>query len=108
MPQSNRRRLLKVSAITFGSCVAIIGATLFICPMYGDYVVDKVRYGQLPLLVQVLDVYRKDHGVYPSTEEGLSALAGTYIRKEVPRDPWGSEYVYRPNVTRTEYVLYSR
>ena len=49
--------------------------------------------------------YKIDLGSYPSTEEGISALAkapagketrwkGPYIEK-VPADPWGNAYQYR-------------
>ena len=52
-----------------------------------------------------LDLYRLDNGVYPSTEQGLSALVSkpstnpvprdwrVYL-KILPRDPWGRDYLY--------------
>lgn len=52
-----------------------------------------------------LDAFEIDTGRYPTTEEGLGALveppAGikgwhdSYIKRGVPKDPWGSLYVYR-------------
>ena len=51
-----------------------------------------------------LDAFEVDTGRYPSTEEGLEALVeepsnakgwmGPYIKRGVPKDPWGIEYVY--------------
>ena len=53
-----------------------------------------------------LMAYRMDMGSYPTTEEGLMALIkapdgagsawkGPYIKlKEIPKDPWGTEYKY--------------
>lgn len=53
-----------------------------------------------------LDAYRLDNGSYPSTAQGLGALwqrpavdppgnwRSPYLRKAVPKDPWGSDYVY--------------
>ena len=54
-----------------------------------------------------LEAYYIDCGTYPTTEQGLSALFkkpdteptsdywnGPYITKDVPKDPWGHEYVY--------------
>lgn len=51
------------------------------------------------------DLYRLDNGVYPSTEQGLSALVqkpsiGAIPRNwksyldRLPRDPWGRDYQY--------------
>lgn len=63
---------------------------------------------QIEMIGAALDAYRLDSDEYPSTEQGLSALrvaptagpaprawAGPYLKKGVPRDPWGREYVYR-------------
>ncbi|MCZ6711741.1 MAG: type II secretion system major pseudopilin GspG [Gammaproteobacteria bacterium] len=58
-------------------------------------------------LANALDIYRLDNFQYPSTDQGLEALASKpagfpepkgynpdgYIRK-LPTDPWGSPYVY--------------
>jgi len=52
-----------------------------------------------------LDAFEVDTGRYPTTEEGLAALVeapltvtgwkGPYIKRGVPKDPWGNPYVYR-------------
>jgi len=62
---------------------------------------------QIEMLGAALDAYRLDNGRYPTTDQGLAALytepaieprpsnwRGPYLRKEVPRDPWGNPYVY--------------
>ena len=54
-----------------------------------------------------LDMYHADNGDYPTTEQGLMALRqapssepvprgwnGPYLKKAVPMDPWGNEFVY--------------
>ncbi|MES2523830.1 MAG: type II secretion system major pseudopilin GspG [Gemmatimonadota bacterium] len=53
-----------------------------------------------------LDSYRLDNGTYPTTQQGLDALwqrpavnppanwKQPYLRKAVPRDPWGRPYLY--------------
>ncbi len=57
-------------------------------------------------LSTVLDLYNLDIGSYPTSEQGLAALAtkpsgvnnwnGPYLKGEgVPNDPWGRPYVYR-------------
>jgi general secretion pathway protein G len=52
-----------------------------------------------------LDAFEIDNGRYPTTTEGLKWLVeeptslsnwnGPYIKRGVPKDPWGNEYVYR-------------
>ncbi len=62
---------------------------------------------QLDLFGVALENYRLDNGVYPSTSQGLESLRtrpasspvpqnwrGPYLRKAVPRDPWGNPYLY--------------
>jgi general secretion pathway protein G len=54
----------------------------------------------------ILDIYRLDVGNYPTTEQGLGALAekpagvagwnGPYVKQaDALRDPWGRPYQYR-------------
>ena len=73
---------------------------------------------QIENLRQALDLYRLDTGSYPTTQQGLEALLvnkdrtpgwnGPYLdSKEVPRDPWGTPYVYRAPGTRAAYDLVS-
>jgi general secretion pathway protein G len=52
-----------------------------------------------------LQSYKLDTGVYPTTEQGLAALrvkpgdveqwAGPYLTQEIPKDPWGHDYLYK-------------
>jgi general secretion pathway protein G len=68
-----------------------------------------------------LKLYRLDNGVYPSTEQGLQALvkkpetgnipnswkSSGYLDR-MPKDPWGSEYVYvMPGVSGEEFDVIS-
>jgi general secretion pathway protein G len=61
---------------------------------------------QIENLSQALELYKLDNGNYPSTAQGLTALVtapsgvsswrGPYLTKpELPKDPWGRDYVYR-------------
>jgi general secretion pathway protein G len=63
-----------------------------------------------------LDQFRLDTGRYPTTSDGLSALMtnpgadgwdGPYLKKAVPNDPWGRQYVYQSPGTHGDYDLYS-
>ncbi|HEX3227521.1 MAG TPA: type II secretion system protein GspG, partial [Pyrinomonadaceae bacterium] len=67
-----------------------------------------------------LQLYESMNGFYPTTEQGLQALvtqpstdpkpARWYqLFKQVPKDPWGSDYLYRCPGQRNPgtYDLYS-
>jgi len=58
----------------------------------------------ISMLDSALDLFEQDCGRYPSSDEGLGSLVnggsipnwhGPYIKRGVPKDPWGNEYVYR-------------
>jgi len=74
---------------------------------------------QISLFEVALDAFEIDIGRYPTTPEGLRALfekpttdadgwQQPYIR-DIPKDPWGNEYVYRYPGQYNEdgYDLYS-
>jgi general secretion pathway protein G len=77
----------------------------------------KATKAQIDALEKALDQYRLDTGRYPSTEQGLGALTtrpanaskwdGPYLKKEVPRDPWGNSYVYKAPGEHGPYDLMS-
>ena len=56
---------------------------------------------QISALEAALDAHRLDVGSYPDSLEGLveniddrAAWNGPYLRREVPLDPWGNDYIY--------------
>lgn len=63
---------------------------------------DSARV-EIESLVNAIDLYRLDVGRCPPDLEALlekpsesSGWNGPYLRKqEIPRDPWGNEYIYR-------------
>jgi general secretion pathway protein G len=78
---------------------------------------DSARL-QIEDLKTTLDMYKLEVGRYPSTDEGLKALVeappdannwnGPYLKKkQVPNDPWGSEYHYKAPGENGEFDLYS-
>lgn len=71
---------------------------------------------QIELLGQALDQFRLDTGRYPTTSEGLNALAvnpgipnwdGPYLKKALPNDPWGRPYHYESPGSHGDYDLLS-
>ena len=78
----------------------------------------KTAFLQIEELNAALDMYRLELDGYPSSDQGLAALAqkpagadkwnGPYLRKAVvPKDPWGRDYRYRHPGQHGVYDLYS-
>jgi general secretion pathway protein G len=78
----------------------------FVAPRYFSQVGKsevKAARAQMDALEKALDQYRLDVGHYPSMEQGLEALMvrpaneakwdGPYLKRDVPKDPWGNAYV---------------
>lgn len=101
--------------------LVIIGLLVgFVAPRYFAQIGKsevKVARAQIKDLEDALDQYRIDAGHYPSTEQGLAALdaqpsgearwQGPYLKKAVPKDPWGNAYQYKSPGDHGEYDLYS-
>jgi general secretion pathway protein G len=71
----------------------------------------SVAHQSIERLSSVLDLYKLDVGLYPTTEQGLQALTerpadvqtwnGPYLKGEQsPLDPWNHPYVYSSPSTR--------
>ena len=69
-------------------------------------ILQQDAQAQIELLGQALDLHRLENHKYPSTDEGLKAIA-SYLKKEVPKDPWGNNYVYTSPGEHGEYDLVS-
>ena len=92
---------LLVVIIVLGLLVGLVGPRLF--GRVGQSKQAAAR-AQIELLGAALDQYRLDVGGYPNAGQGLDALNrnpnvtnwnGPYLKKAVPKDPWGNQYKYR-------------
>jgi general secretion pathway protein G len=96
--------------------LTIIGLIMgLIGPRVLGYLADsrsKVAKLQIESFSSSLDLFYLDTGRYPTTSEGLGALAqrpsdvtvwnGPYLKgAQVPLDPWGNPYEYRSPVDHT-------
>jgi general secretion pathway protein G len=104
---------LMVVIIVLGLLVGLVGPRLF--GRVGQSKVAAAK-AQIELLGAGLDQYRLDIGAYPNTSQGLDALQrnpgvqnwnGPYLKKSVPKDPWGNPYKYRAPGQHGEYDLWS-
>jgi general secretion pathway protein G len=105
---------LLVVVVILGLLVGLVGPRLFNVLAKKKH--DAAR-AQIALFGTALDHFRLDTGRYPNTQEGLQALQvnpgnlngweGPYLKKDVPRDPWGNPYQYKSPGEHNEYDLWS-
>jgi general secretion pathway protein G len=111
MSQRNRRKrgqagitLIEMLVVVtiIGLFVALVGPKLWSN-------VDKAKItaarAQIQNFMAALGTYKLDNGNFPTTEQGLQALRvkpgdaaqwnGPYMPLDVPKDPWGHDYVYK-------------
>jgi len=92
---------LLVVMVIIGLLAALVGPRFI-----GQAEKQKVNAAkaQMRNLATALDLFRMEVGRYPTAQEGLEALRhkpgglerwnGPYLNREVPKDPWGRDYVY--------------
>lgn len=105
---------LLIVVIILGVLAGLVGPRLFGRVGQSRQAAARV---QIELLGAALDQFKLDVGRYPSTQEGIQALQqspgnapgweGPYLKKDVPRDPWGNPYQYRSPGEHGEYDLAS-
>ncbi len=101
-----RRRNFTLIEVVIVVVILVMLASIAV-PMYFRHI-TSARVGtaktQIKMLEQALMDYKLDTGKYPETADGLRALMenvaqdekwkGPYIKPNVPKDPWGNDYIY--------------
>jgi len=103
--------LLVVMAI-LGMLAALVGPNIFRASGKARVNSAKVQMSQI---ATALDAFALDVGRYPSSSEGLDALMtapsgvdrwdGPYLKKDVPKDPWGNAYEYKGPSSGDDYEI---
>lgn len=85
-----------------GLFVALVGPALW---KKADSAKVTAARTQISNFMTALGTYKLDTGTFPTTEQGLRALrekpndveqwAGPYMPRDIPKDPWGHDYVYK-------------
>jgi len=111
MTQRNRRRRGEAGVTLIEMLVVVTIIGLFVA-LVGPKLwsnVDKAKITAARAQIQnfgaALGTYKLDNGDFPNTEQGLQALRarpsdatqwnGPYMPLDVPKDPWGHDYVYK-------------
>lgn len=93
---------LLIVLVIIGLLAALVGPTLYqrIKPAK-----QSVAQAQIENFMTALDTYFIDVGNYPQTQEGLNVLRqrpnnaslwkGPYLKKKIPKDPWGNPFIYQ-------------
>uniref|UniRef100_A0A7V5XHS7 Type II secretion system core protein G n=1 Tax=Thermodesulfobacterium geofontis TaxID=1295609 RepID=A0A7V5XHS7_9BACT len=97
--------------------VAIIGliASLIVPNLIGRFEKSKeeIAKAQIEMLSSAIEAFRLDVGRYPNTLDELINSSepnwrGPYLAKrQIPKDPWGRDYVYKYPGEHGSYDLYS-
>jgi len=111
MSQPNRRRRQEAGVTLIEMLVVVVIIGLFVA-LVGPKLwsnVDKAKItaarAQIQNFSAALGTYKLDNGNLPTTEQGLQSLRarpadatqwnGPYMPLDVPKDPWGHDYVYK-------------
>jgi general secretion pathway protein G len=106
-----------VVLVIMGLLISVVAPTVL---NRADEARVQKSYADFRSIETALKIYRLDNYVYPTTEQGLEALVaassldpeprnfktGGYLQ-EVPRDPWGSPYLYLSPGENGEIDIYS-
>ncbi|NNG01632.1 MAG: type II secretion system major pseudopilin GspG [Desulfobacteraceae bacterium] len=110
---------LMVVIVILGILVSFIGPRFMSQPDSAKVTKAKI---QIESISTALKMYKLDNGFYPTTDQGLQALIqppdsgripqkwrkGGYLEKSsIPKDPWGSEFVFISPGTHGDFDLIS-
>src|SRR5512142_2201370 len=111
MKNSRRRRSAQAGITLIEMLVVMTIIALFVALVapnvlkHGDQARVTAAKAQIQNFQTALGSYKLDTGTFPTQEQGLQALRikppdatqwnGPYLPKDVPKDPWGRDYLYK-------------
>jgi general secretion pathway protein G len=84
---------IMVVVLIIGLLAGLVGINVV---RYFERARERTARTQITMIQQAIELYRMENGRYPTTDEGIQVLiSGGYLKgKQVPKDPWGSDYYY--------------
>lgn len=112
MKRNSRPRRRSNSGITLIEMLVVVTIIALFAALVGVNVLQQgenarivAAKSQIKNFQQALTLYKLDTGVFPSNDQGLTALRtrpegiaqwnGPYIKEAIPMDPWGRPYQYK-------------
>ncbi|HSP77810.1 MAG TPA: type II secretion system major pseudopilin GspG [Myxococcaceae bacterium] len=107
-PRRQRRRgmtLIEIMVVItiLGLIAAAVGVAVI--PMLDEAKVERARL-DIGNIQNALKLYYAKKGRYPDTASGLRVLVETQVVEELPKDPWGNEYVYMNEGGKPAIITY--
>lgn len=111
-PSRSKRRLARKAGYSLLEILIVISIIALLVTLVGPQVFKlfsgaqtKTAAAQMKTLKTAVSTMHLDIGRYPSDSEGLSLLVqspgegvtgwnGPYLDGELPKDPWGADYIY--------------
>lgn len=113
-PRPSRLRHLRGMLLTSTVAIAITGWLAI--PPCADNGCPGSAKAQISCLETAIENYKQDTGRLPETlqdlrddHRGVGKWQGPYLKKDLPPDPWGNDYVYATRATKrgADYLLAS-
>lgn len=98
-------RRLRSRGMSLLEIMVVITLIGLVTAAIGVAVVGQLNDGQAKLardqaynIAAAAKIYKVNNGSYPTTAQGIQALTsppkGRPLLEEIPKDPWGNEYIY--------------
>ncbi len=102
-PRTPRGFTLLEMVIVLGIIAMIMGGAIFAMKGIAEGARPQRAKSDMTTFESALSLYKiNNNNEYPSTQEGLQALVTPNGIKEIVKDPWGRDYIYRnPGKTDT-------
>ncbi len=81
--------------IVLGIIAMIMGGAIFAMRGIAGGAKPAQAKADINTYLSALSLYKINKGKYPSTQEGLKAIANPKKGVKIVQDPWGRDYVYR-------------
>ncbi len=105
------RRGFTLMEVLLVLAILVILGSIVVVNFSGVFASSKIKAAkaQINQFETQLEIYQLDLGMYPTTQQGLQALrtpppdlsdvtkwgpGGPYVKEDIPKDPWGADYVY--------------
>jgi general secretion pathway protein G len=120
--RQNRRSGFTLVELMLVMVILAILATLVTVEIAGrrKQAMEKAAKADIAQLDTALDMFEVDCGRFPTADEGFQALVimpgnipegswhGPYVKRGLPKDPWGNAYVYvAPGQHNMHYDVYT-